>query len=277
MGTLQKEGAFSPWFKHSALAEKTLQLAKSESKGTRGQQGMRWLDGIIDSMDMSLSKLQEIDKDREAWHAAVHGVAKSWTRLSEWTTKAPSVYYHQAINSKHMGGTQHSSPYPKSQNLSETTDPPWPSEHSTTALTLHTRVLCPTQPMIRFPLPESLCASTHKSGCTWTPERCCLSASLKLPFTWGGSLLAWQWWTSSGLDNSVNFWHPTGCIHTIYKKVWIPALERGLPFYVHSCSTLLACKGCHNIHRLCGFSSKLIFSVLVASSSVSSQTSIFAL
>ena len=87
------------YFGHLMRTADSLMLEKIEGRRRRECQRMRWLDGIMDAMDMNLGKFWEMVRDREAWHAAVHGITKSHTRTGDWTTRVPSVRLHYLLSS----------------------------------------------------------------------------------------------------------------------------------------------------------------------------------
>ena len=93
---------FGHLMRRADLLEKTLMLGKIEGRRRRGWQRIRWLDGITHSMDMGLGGLRELVMDREAWHAAVHGVAKSWTRQSDWAELNLTVTWLCYLALKHQ-------------------------------------------------------------------------------------------------------------------------------------------------------------------------------
>ena len=116
---------FGHFIRRADSLEKTPMLGKIEGRRRRGRQMMRWLDGITGSMDMNLSKLQKTVENREAWRTTVHGVVKSWTRRSDWTTNYVTVSLRHSRATPHLV-TEHTWVYllPISQTCLHFPSPP---------------------------------------------------------------------------------------------------------------------------------------------------------
>ena len=151
--------------------EKTLMLGKIEGKRRRGRQRMRWLDGITDSMDMSLSKFWEMVKDRKSWCAAVHGVAKGQTQLSDWTELKPSLL---TWTSPQTVSWIHSS----SHSAARVTLSWWKSGHAPSLLLTHVRCSSEQLPW-HAPSPPAAAPSISQRGVRARQSQ--LAASLRTP------------------------------------------------------------------------------------------------
>ena len=200
--------------------EKTLMLGKIEGRRRRGRQRMRWLDGIPDSTDMTLSKLREVVMDREAWWAAVRGVSKSWTRLSDWTELNWGYSFRIMLRQRPLPRSISLCSGDVSENISQRQLFPSPHQRH--------KGLPPVLRSSNDNLSEFLKGSLWKSGGPFEDcgprnfllsQQSTLSLLSKLPFNcsyqfmaqrqWGGSWLRSSFWCAS-----LHIWEAEVCLTT---------------------------------------------------------------